>query len=207
MADIKPFFDVVRIKFGNLSQQQVDGLNSILSLSDGLPLQHRAYILATAWHETAHTMQPIPEFGKGAGKSYGTTYYGRGYVQLTWQVNYARASKIVGADLVAHPDLALRPDIAGQILINGMTAGWFTGKKLSDFAPGDYYNMRRIVNGMDRAALIAGYAEAFELALKAIPSSAAEQPAGAVAVPGSTSVTLPPATAPAARFSLWGWLK
>ncbi len=208
MADLKPFFDVVRAKFGNLSQQQVDGFNSVVALSDGLPLQHRAYILATCWHETAHTMQPIPEFGKGAGKPYGTTYYGRGYVQLTWQANYAKASKIVGVDLVAHPDLALRPDIAGQILINGMTAGWFTGKKLSDFPAGDYYHMRRIINSMDRAPLIAGYAEAFELALKALPAAAAEQPAQPVPVPGSTSVTLPPETAPVASpRSLWDWLK
>lgn len=211
MADLKPFFEVVRAKFGNLSQQQVDGFNSVVALSDGLPLQHRSYILATCWHETAHTMRPIPEFGKGAGKSYGTTYYGRGYVQLTWQANYAKASKVVGVDLVAHPDLALRPDIAGQILINGMTAGWFTGRKLSDFAADDYYHMRQIINGMDRASLIAGYAEAFELALKAVPTIAAapaEQPAQPVPVPGSTSVTLPPEAAPAGSpHSLWAWLK
>ena len=30
-----------------------------------------AYMLATSYHETAHTMQPIEEWGKGMGKSYG----------------------------------------------------------------------------------------------------------------------------------------
>lgn len=199
MADLKPFFDVVRAKFGTLSQSQVDGFNTVLALSDGLPLQHRAYILSTCWHETAATMQPIAEYGKGAGKPYAPLYYGRGYVQLTWQANYAKASNVVGVDLVANPDLALRPDIAGQVLINGMTAGWFTGKKLSDFPAGDYFHMRQIVNGMDRAALIAGYAQAFELALKNIPS--------AIPIPGSTSVTLPPVTAPVASLSLWERLK
>lgn len=28
---------------------------------DGLPITHQAYILATAWHETARTMQPVRE--------------------------------------------------------------------------------------------------------------------------------------------------
>lgn len=61
-----------------------------------------AYMLATTKHETAHTFRAINEYGKGRGRSYGkeievkytdtskkTTiyknkYYGRGYVQLTW---------------------------------------------------------------------------------------------------------------------------
>ena len=31
-----------------------------------------AYILATTWHETATTMLPIAEYGKGGGRPYGT---------------------------------------------------------------------------------------------------------------------------------------
>lgn len=47
--------------------------------------------------------------------------------------------------------------------MRGCTEGWFTGKKLADYS--DYVNMRRVVNGTDRAEMIAGYAETFEAAL------------------------------------------
>jgi hypothetical protein len=51
-----------------------------------------------------------------------------------------------------------------------MLEGWFTGKRLADYIQGsrcDYLDARRIVNGMDRAAPIAGYARAFEAILRA----------------------------------------
>ena len=144
------------------------------------PLAHHAYVLATAWHETAATMQPIAEYGKGAKKAYGKADktgkapYGRGYVQLTWRENYVKADAKLGLEgkLAADYDLALRPDIAGQILVRGMIEGWFTGKKLSDYPPSKYptttdcYDaMRPIVNGRDKAALIANHAKKFEDAL------------------------------------------
>ncbi len=44
-----------------------------------------------------------------------------------------------------------------------MSEGWFTGVKLSDCT--NYRDMRKVVNGMDRADLIAGYAAKFEAAL------------------------------------------
>lgn len=52
-------------------------------------------------------------------------------------------------------------------MVDGMEAGRFTGKKLSDYLPGDYVNARRIINGTDKAEQIAGYARQFEAALKA----------------------------------------
>lgn len=160
----------------SLSQGQVNGCNTLLSEAEkeGTPLRFLAYILATAYHETACTMQPVREIGKGKGKPYGKpvngkTYYGRGYVQLTWLENYQRAAKELAVDLVRYPDDALEPDIAAAILFRGMTEGWFTGKKLSDYInldKTDYFNARRIVNGTDRADKIAGYAKAFETALR-----------------------------------------
>ena len=52
-----------------------------------------------------------------------------------------------------------------------MRKGLFTGKKLSDYiskANGcDYKESRRIINGQDRAALIAGYATTLEDILRA----------------------------------------
>lgn len=160
----------------SLSQGQVNGCNTLLEEAEkeGTPLRFLAYILATAYHETACTMQPVREIGKGKGRPYGKPvngkiYYGRGYVQLTWLENYQRAAKELAVDLVRYPDDALEPDIAAVILFKGMAEGWFTGKKLSDYInldKTDYFNARRIVNGTDRAQKIAGYAKAFETALR-----------------------------------------
>ena len=173
MTDPLNFFQSVRAHFGKLSQQQVDGFNVLLLAGWGLDTTWRAYMLATAWHETAATMQPIREYGKGRGKAYGKSGkhgqapYGRGYVQLTWDTNYEKADKALGLNgaLLADFDLALRPDIAAQIMVRGMTEGWFTGKKLAGYLPGDYVNARQIINGNDKSALVASYAIAFERAL------------------------------------------
>jgi hypothetical protein len=73
-------------------------------------------------------------------------------------------------DMVSDPEHALRPAIAYRIMSVGMTRGLFTGKKLSDYISGsncDYRNARRIINALDQAALIAGYAEKFEQIVKA----------------------------------------
>jgi len=49
----------------------------------------------------------------------GVRYKGRGPIQLTGRANYGKASEALGVDLVAHPELASRPDIGFRI------AGWF----------------------------------------------------------------------------------
>jgi putative chitinase len=180
--DKAKFFASVRASglFGaTLSQSEADGTEAIIDAFEDAGLSdHRwlAYMLATAFHETAFTMQPIAEYGKGAGRKYGLPvgpfkkiYYGRGYVQLTWEVNYKRAQDKLGALFHSNPELALLPKHAADIMIRGMTEGWFTGKKLSDYlgAKTDYVNARRIINGTDKAQTIAGYAQKFEAALKA----------------------------------------
>jgi hypothetical protein len=166
MVDRKEFYAQIRATLvkGGLSQPQVDGFEAILdewerrNLHD---LRWLAYILATAWHETAQRMQPIEEFGRGRGKAYAPTYYGRGFVQITWERNYARLSDVIGVDLVTHPEKALEMDNAIQILFEGMIDGLFTGKKLSDYfgKHADWRGARAIVNGKDRAADIASYAQ------------------------------------------------
>ena len=51
------FFAHIRKKlFGSLDQSQVEGINAILAATAGLPLAHRAYALATAYHETGKKM-------------------------------------------------------------------------------------------------------------------------------------------------------
>lgn len=181
------FYKAVRPMFhGTLSQSQADGIEAMLAATDGLPITHRAYLLATSKHETADTMQPITEYGgrryfdkydtgklaKALGNTPeadgdGFTYRGRGYAQLTGRANYAKAGAALGLDLLHKPDLALQPTVAAQILVRGCCNGWFTGKKLSDYLPGDYTNARRVVNGTDKADLIAGYARGFEAAIVA----------------------------------------
>lgn len=198
----KVFFGAVRPLFGgSLSQGQVDGIEALLAATAALPVTHRAYLLATAKHETADTMRPIVEYG---GRKYfdkydtgklaaalgntpaadgdGYLYRGRGYVQVTGRANYGKAGLALGLDLLRHPDMALHPTVASQILVRGCSEGWFTGKKLGEYLPGDYRNARRVVNGTDRADLIAGYARQFEIALVAAEdgSSDARPAAGAV---------------------------
>lgn len=178
---------------GKLSASQVAGLQNILTATDGLPLSHRAYLLATAKHETAHTMQPVREAlaktdagavaaldkaWQGGKLTWvktpywrpdrdGKAWFGRGYVQLTHKANYQKASERMGIDLVADPSAALSPRLAARILVQGCAEGWFTGKKLGDYLPGDYVGARHVVNGSDRASEIATYARQFEAALVA----------------------------------------
>lgn len=139
----------------------------------GLLRNQLAYVLATAYHESAHTMKPVREYG---GETYlkGKKYYpyvGMGYVQLTWDYNYKKASDKLGVNFLKEPKLLLEPKYASPIIIVGMSEGWFTGKKLSDYITlkaSDFKGARRIVNGTDKADLIAGYAKEYDEALKTI---------------------------------------
>lgn len=165
---------------GHLSAAQMAGLSRLWLLSEGMARAPRAYLLATVFHETAQSMQPIREWGRGKGRAYGVidhsgkAPYGRGYVQITWRDNYLRADRALGLQgrLAADYDLALDAEIAGKILKLGMIEGWFTGKRLADYLQGDaaplalYAQARRIVNGRDRAAEIAAHALVFEAALR-----------------------------------------
>lgn len=143
----------------------------------------QAYMLATSYYETARTMQPIEERGKGAGRPYGKKYkqdgtvyahpnciyFGRGDVQLTWYENYERMGRLLGIPLLENPELALQPDISARIMIEGMTRGIsnrgdFTGVSLENYFnsfKSDPVNARRVINGLDKAEMIAEYYEGF----------------------------------------------
>ena len=158
-------------------------------------LRFLAYMLATAHHETGRTMQAVREtfaatdaaaisrleraFRAGRLRGVRTPYWrrdadgkswlGRGLVQLTHRENYARMSAETGIDLVADPEKAMELDVAAAILVVGMVKGCFTGRRLADcFSAGkeDWNGARRIVNGMDRAALIGTYGKAYRGALR-----------------------------------------
>jgi len=78
-------------------------------------------------------------------------------------------SPVVGVDLVANPEQALDPDIAYTVMSYGLFNGSFTGRKLGTYVKSgttDYVNARRVVNGLDKAELIAGYARNFQTVLE-----------------------------------------
>jgi hypothetical protein len=171
--------------FQSIRQSQFQGMEAILDEAEkrGTDLRFVAYMLATAYHEVATTMQPIEEFGKGSRKRYGKKikfsgeaytkpdklYYGRGLVQLTWYENYEKVGKFYKLDLLNHPELVLGLNLSVQILFDGMLRGWFTGRKLSDYigVKTNFVQARRIINILDKAELIASYANAFRRALRA----------------------------------------
>ena len=99
-------------------------------------------------------------------------YYGRGYVQLTWWSNYAKAGHAIGRglELLFDPDLVHEPGTAYAIMSHGMRTGFgfANGRKFADYFGGDkanYYGARAMVNGHDSAQEIATMAKAFEDAL------------------------------------------
>jgi len=162
-------FNKIKRVVKKLTPIQVDSIKSILSeikTQEITDPKQIAYILATAYHESR--FKPIIEMGGQAylkSKPY-YPHYGRGFVQITWLRNYKKMQKIiektgrfVGVDIIKNPSDLLKIDVAAFVLVYGMKHGIFTGKKLSDYE--DFFNMRRIVNATDKAALIASYAQKF----------------------------------------------
>lgn len=141
----------------------------------GLLRNQLAYVLATTELETNYTFEPVREayYLKAGAEAYRKKlkyypWYGRGFVQLTWEDNYKKAGKRLGINLTSNPDKAMEPDIAAEVLVVGMLEGWFTGKKLSDYITlqrSDFLNARRIVNGMDRAKDIEALAKKWDKTL------------------------------------------
>lgn len=200
-----------------------------------------AYVLATAWHETGAyrymrevwgptAAQKRYESRKDLGntvKGDGKKFLGRGFVQITGRRNYADWSKRLGIDLIKQPQLAEQPDTAARIIVDGMMLGTFTGKTLADYitlTKSDFHGARRIVNGTDKAELIAGYAIKFDALLKAEgygaakpadapqPVAAPELPPKARPAPAATAgrnpntLTAIIAAAAVAVGAAWSWL-
>ncbi len=99
-------------------------------------------------------------------------YFGRGYVQLTWWSNYAKAGVALGRglDLLFDPELVKQPDIAYALMSHAMRTGFgfANGRTLSQYFVGEtsnYVAARALVNGSDHAADIAAVALDFEAAL------------------------------------------
>lgn len=187
--NFKNFFNKWRDRFGYwsrvrrkryLTQQQVHCIEQIirfyLAEADrrGIPESIRkpqlAYILATAYHETAHTMLPVREtlartdagairiltrlYNSGK-KNYkyalphpvtGKSYFGRGLVQTTWYSNYTFMSEVLGVDLVNRPELLLEIRYAVPALVLGLLDGLYyrgrDGRPIKTLS--DYINTNKI---------------------------------------------------------------
>ncbi len=143
-----------------------------------------AYILATDWHEGDKTMQPIKEYGgdayfvkrywenKKIAKQLGNLsandaidFCGKGKPMITGRANYTKMAKILGYPLDKNPDLMFDLKIATEVMFEGMLTGRslkgdFTGLHLGQFfnkTKNDPINARRIINGTDKAEIIADY--------------------------------------------------
>ena len=70
-------------------------------------------------------------------------YYGRGYIQLTWQKNYKDFGEALGLDLLLAPDLLLDPGPAARVI-----ALYFKRQGVAAAANAkDWRKVRRLVNG------------------------------------------------------------
>lgn len=181
MIDRDRFFAAARVRpfGGSMSAEQTAGCNVIL---DGWEKRYPggdprflAYEFATTFWETNQTIQPVREAyylnppgphqndATGPAEAFRKTlryypFYGRGYVQNTWEDNYRKMSSVTGRDLVKSPDDAMIPEVAATIMFHGMEHGTFTGRKLADYfnsTTDDPVNARRIINGTDKAEEIA----------------------------------------------------
>lgn len=196
MFDRGKFFAIANrtLFHGTMTDSQTAGINMVLDEAERLNMldnpvgrKMTAYMLATDFHETNATMQPVIE-------AYWLTedwrrrnlryypYYGRGLPQLTWERNYRRMTELLrnkfkhipDFDLVKHPEQALIPEVAVAVMFEGMMRGDsnfgdYTGKALEDYFTHDkteWVKARYIVNGTDKAAEIAEYARKFYAAIE-----------------------------------------
>lgn len=179
--DKRTFFDNYRIEFGALNQNQVDALNQFIDLTNQnikeFSVNQWAYMYATTHHETNATFEPVKEaywiknaevWRKKNLRYY--PYYGRGFVQLTWLDNYKKYAELFDVDIVNNPDLVMDFKLSFNIMVHGMKNGTYTGKKVGDYIgnlKADYVGARRVINGTDKAQMIADHANKFERILKA----------------------------------------
>jgi hypothetical protein len=161
------FFNDYKGRFGPLKQIEVDGLDFLLDQiaadKDFSMLRQVAYVLATVKGETG-VFQPLkekranrnkqPKLFNQQQKYFPTGFFGRGYVQLTFEGNYRLAGEKLAGTVIEiqnkdgskrnltiskdtfvkkeGQDLVMQPTVAYQILARGMREGWFRRRKKKD---------------------------------------------------------------------------
>lgn len=149
-------------------------------------------------------------------KGDGYRFRGEGHVQNTGRRNAGVATKRInelfglGIDLVKNPEKRGDPFISAISLFLGNKEGWWTGKDLLDYIDGvaegdkedlrEFVEARRVVNGTDKAATIAGYALAFH---RAILKSRAADPIVVAPTPAPAPAPTPSSPAPTAPTQHW----
>jgi glycosyl hydrolase family 19 (putative chitinase) len=118
-----------------------------------------AGVIATIAIETASSFRPVREafwLSEDWRQQHLRYYpwYGRGYIQLTWESNYSGYGQAVGVDLVSDADRAMDPDVAAKII-----AEFFKQSGAADAAERlDWAECRRRVqggnNGLERLITI-----------------------------------------------------
>jgi predicted chitinase len=220
--DKSKFFDAIRDNI-KLTTENVQGFDKVLDFgyARNSPRNHLAYIIATAYWESATTMQPVVEANwlSENWRKKNLRYYpwhGRGLIQTTWKDNYIKIGNLIGKDLTKNPDLLLKWEYALPALFVGMEDGLYTGKDLEDYIDlkdesdtedfEEYKNARRIVNGTDKASKIATIAIQVEQGLTnagypIIPSQKPVQE-----TEKDLEATLPKPTTPETVESIWSKL-
>lgn len=114
--------------------------------------------LATIAVETANTFKPIHEYGSdryheqvyGGRKELGNThpgdgakFAGRGFIQITGEINYAEYGNKLGIDMVTNPEMAMDPNVSAAIF-----AAFWHDRKCDIYADaGQWSTVRKRVNG------------------------------------------------------------
>lgn len=174
-----------------LTDAQKKGLADLLnfiqsdaSIDLSSDVRFAAYMLATTKRETGGAYVPNEEIGSiryfrqydpptikaarlgNTKKGDGYTFRGRGYTHVTGRRNYMKLSYVFHVNAVDDPGLESRDrQFAYNSMMYGMVNGIFTGLKIGRFISPDktdYVDARAVINGRDRANLIAGYAVKFE---------------------------------------------
>ncbi len=159
----------------------VPHLTQLLATSrrHGLSAPQTAYVLALAHHESRlglRLVDPASGWAFEGRAELGNTeegdgprFRGRGYVPIVGRRAYSQWAHHLSLPLVDHPELVQTPEVAADILVQGVTYGRFTGRSLPEFvndARADYVGARRTVPRRDRAGVVAGYARSFASALR-----------------------------------------
>lgn len=137
----------------------------------------------------------------------GWDFRGMGLVQATGRDNARRATKRLRElgyltskqDLEATPTLMLDPDISAAMLFAGLSEGWYTGRKLSDYfgaGKNDPVGARKMVNPDANGASIAVTHTAFLKALQAAGHTPGAVTSSAPVPPVETRPLPPPAITP-----------